>query len=191
MSSQTEICNSALISLAEETINTIDDDNLRSKSCKAKWEICRRTLLRMHPWNFATVRSSSLARSTTIPGFEYTYQYALPPDCLRVRKVDITEQYKVEGRYIITSAEEVFITYIKDETDTNVWDPAFTDAMTAKLAYELAYIFVREINATDYYQNLFNHKLKLAKQLDGSEDIPDALGRGISNTISARYRRGV
>jgi len=50
------ICNSALTLVATRKIVTIDDQSKEARECKANYDLCRRAVLRMHRWNFATTR---------------------------------------------------------------------------------------------------------------------------------------
>ena len=52
----TEICNNALTLIGARRIVTIHDPSKEGRVCHDNYDISRKALLRMHPWNFATMR---------------------------------------------------------------------------------------------------------------------------------------
>ena len=76
-------------------------------------------------------------------GNEYTYQYSLPVDpyCLKVIRmlgvVAKLQQYKIEGRKLLTDYNEVSIQYISRIADPNLFDSLFASAVALKLAQKM------------------------------------------------------
>lgn len=51
-----EACNAALIKLGEKTITSLSDDVRSAQILNARYDNVKKSLLRMHPWNFACKR---------------------------------------------------------------------------------------------------------------------------------------
>ena len=153
MSTQVEIVNLALTRLAVRHITTIDDASEPARQAKLVWGMIRQSVLRDHPWGFAS-KSVKLtaAEGVTVPGWSYVYLY--PSDCLKVTSLyseaDTTsaQNYKkmaISGAlgaddYIILACnvEGATIDYIADIDTPALFDSMFVDAFACRLAAELA-----------------------------------------------------
>ena len=187
MVSIVSICNSALLSLGAETINNFDEGSTEANACKAKWDITLNSLLRSYPWNFATTRNvQTLPREDLPEGWEFSYQYPLPYDCIRVVKVYKDPTYKLEGRNILSNCNECFIKYITNKKDISEWDPLFVDLMASRMTYELAYTLPRTGSMVDRSYKLYKTKWDEATSIDQSEDIPEDFGQFESSLITSR-----
>jgi hypothetical protein len=51
-----EICNNALTLIGTRRITALTDPSKEARACNDNYDICRKSLLRMHPWNFAMTR---------------------------------------------------------------------------------------------------------------------------------------
>jgi hypothetical protein len=118
---------------------------------------------------FAMSRSS-LAANAVAPAFGYVYSYALPTNCLRVIQLEEKSMvFKIEGRNLLTDESPARIIYVSQVTDPNQFDAMFTEALSARLAAELA-IAVSESNSL--YQNMmevYRMKITDARSIDGQE----------------------
>lgn len=186
MASIVEICNSALLSLGANTISALTEISTEAAACNAKWDLSRRALLRIHPWNFA-IKRQELARTVAGPEYRFKYKYALPADCIRVLTVYQTGEYKVEGRSILSDRESCKVKYVHDNTDPATWDALFSELMSAKMAVELAYTLPRARTMIDAMYSLYTEKLRDAKFVDSSEDIEDEIGPFDHSLIAVRY----
>ena len=141
MASVVDICNSALNLLGASTITTLTEDSKNARLCNQRYEPIRDRTFRSHAWNCLTKRVE-LAKDSASPVIEYTNQYTLPADCLRVLKVHngttdsiaSSIEYAVEGRKIKTDEGTVFLVYISLVTDPNIYDTFLTEALAAALA---------------------------------------------------------
>ncbi len=186
MSSVVEICNTALITLGANTINSLSESTTEAIACNANWDISRRSVMGLHPWNFAMKRTI-LAQETTTPVFHFDYQYPLPSDLLLLIKVDGDPDYKKESNRILTNKKTCSIKYVFDNTDTTTWAPLFVDVMVARLAYDLAYTIPRARTMIDVMYQLYNQKLQICKFADASEDISDTFGQFDDSLVGVRY----
>lgn len=175
-----DIINAALIKAGCDIVSSLNQPNSRNaRIAESIYDISRQEILRLHPWNFATERTA-LAALTDTPAFDYTYQYQLPADCLRVVRINIAEsEYKIEGRKLLTDDSTVNLIYIKDIEDTSLFDVMFRSTLIAKLAMEFCSSIRMDQTATNLLAQQFEMTLRKAKQIDGQEQTADQL---ISNT---------
>lgn len=78
------------------------------------------------------------------PDFEWTHQYHLPNDFIRLKKIDeddgtdqIDNRWEREGKRILTNYDTCNIKYIKEVTDPDDFDPLFTEVLILRLALKL------------------------------------------------------
>lgn len=178
MASVVGICNLALRLLGARRITALTDSTEEARACNDVYETLRDSLLRAHPWNFATVRAS-LAASTTAPAWGYEKSYPLPSDCLRVLSVDTTYQWEVEGRNIVTDeGAPLYMKYTSKEEDPNQFDSNFIKALAAYIALELAERLTQSNTKRQLAQNSFDLAMRNAKFTDAQESTPKTLEDG-------------
>ncbi len=131
----TDCCNDALQRVGATRILNIDDDSKSARQCKVAWDGCRRSELRDHRWCFA-IKRAVLAPDSTAPAFDFTYQFTLPSDCLRIlRPSDYALDWVVEGRKILTNSGNILnLRYIADIENPALWDSLFYDLMGVAVA---------------------------------------------------------
>lgn len=140
----TEICNMALGRIGANrlaytgTTETDLDANttLEAIQCNLNYEQTRNSLLRSHWWNFASARAN-LVLDTETPPFEWSYQFKLPDDYLRMRTVYDSILYTIEGNKFLTNDSEVSIRYIRKVTDVSEFDTLFVEVLVLRLALKL------------------------------------------------------
>ena len=100
-------------------------------------------LLRAHAWNFAT-RYAVLARQGA-PEHGYAFAYALPADCLRVLDARPGEdlrapgaRFSVVGTRLYCNCSPCNARYVARVADPALWPADFADAVTTRLAAEIA-----------------------------------------------------
>jgi hypothetical protein len=170
------ICNVALLSLGANPINDLTETSVEAVACNALWDNARRSAIASNNWSFARKRLE-LAQDTVKPVFEYSYQYTLPADLLKLVLVYQDTDYKIEGRSIITNKPNCLIKYVYDNTDVTTWTDPFIDAMSARMRLELAYTLTRSNTQIQTSSQLYQAKLQTARTMDGQSDIPDRLGQ--------------
>lgn len=143
MASKVEIANRALQQLGAKRITSLSEDSRNARAISAAYEPVKVAELRKHPWSFA-VKRVQLAASASNPIFERASQYPLPSDFLRLLPLDPEavqndEDWQIEGGSIITDdTGSLNVRYIANIDDPNTMDPMFREALSARLAYELA-----------------------------------------------------
>lgn len=171
--SEVLICNMALSLLGVNTITNLTTDTTKEAvTCSLFYDNVRKSLLRSHPWNFAIARSE-LAMLSSAPAFEFDYQYSLPADCLRALKLyNTNEEFKIEGRYLLTNSDTVKLMYIKDITDTSLFDANFVEMFSLALASVMAYGLTGTSKLNELANARYMQLKREAKQWDGQEGSP-------------------
>lgn len=186
MASQIEISNAALFQLGANTITSLADTSQEALAINTWWAVSRRALLRLHPWNFA-VKRQQLAQEVSTPLWEYDYKYTLPSDFIRLMEVKDDRDYKLEAGQILTNRTTCQIKYIFDVTDTTKWDGLFTDLMIARLAVDIAYAVTQDNGKRAEAVSLYREAQRVARAVDGQEDISDQIAPDDNSLKSVRY----
>ena len=177
VSSSVEICNLAIADLGGKTLTNITDDSKEGRFCNRRYANLRDSVLRAHPWNFATKRVE-LARSTTDPVFKYAYAHTLPSDFLRLlgTNEDSTDfEYKIENGVIASDAGSLKIKYIFRQENVNRYDSLFVEALAARIAAALSYPLTGDRNLSHSFWEEYKNKVSEAWSADGMEGSPDRL----------------
>ena len=188
MASVVDICNSALNLLGASTITALTDDSKNARLCNQRYEPIRNRIFRSHAWNCLTKRVQ-LAQDSAEPVVEYTYQYTLPSDCLRVLKIhtgttdsiESSIDYVVEGRKLKTNEGTIYLIYIGLDTDPNNYDTYLQEAISAGLAADIAYAITNNATLANNYLTTADERLREARFVDATEN---ALGTVESNEFT-------
>lgn len=174
MSSPVEICSNALILVGAQPISSLSETSDRAILMSNLYDQIRRATLRRHLWNFAMTRVL-LSPDVTPPAFEWTAQFTLPSDCLRVVSLgEIGEHpdYTIEGRKILSNDASVKLGYVRDEEDANVFDVMFCDALSANMAFAAAFPLTKSEALQKAMYQLYSEKITEARTIDGVETPP-------------------
>lgn len=170
---EVSICNSALIKIGAERILSLDDNTARAKLLKEIYPLVRDDLISSHPWNFATGRVA-LAALATAPLYEWSYNFQLPSDCLRVYGTDIDpDPWKVEEGKLLCNSGTVTIKYIKQVTDTAKFSAYFVETFACRLAAEIAYALTQSTTLKDSAEAKYERQLRVARSFDAQESMGD------------------
>lgn len=112
-----------------------------------------------------------------IPAFEWDFKHALPSDCLRCLEVNgseagdwISDEWLIEGRDLLTDAEEVNLVYVKSIGDVALTDPLFAQAFGLKLAVALSETIRGSTGKTGDLLQVYEAKTApLARRVDANE----------------------
>tara|TARA_Y100000996_G_scaffold323498_2_gene259550 strand:- start:2317 stop:2874 length:558 start_codon:yes stop_codon:yes gene_type:complete len=172
MASVTEIANMALLRVGAEPILSLTEDNGRARACNIAWPFARQHVLRSHSWNCATVRAT-LSPLTDAPTWEFATAYTVPPDSLHVMEVDTTTDWRVENGKILTDATGALnIRYIKDETETGLYDASLSMVMALRLAVEIAEKLTNNAVKREFLLQEYLQAVNDAMVDDGEEQSP-------------------
>lgn len=176
--SEVQICSNALLLLGDKPINSFDEDFDRAVIASNLWDNSRQAVLRSHPWNCAKARVA-LAPDTETPEFDWTYQFTLPANCLRVLFVGedgAPEDYVIEGRKILCDSNPLYLTYLYDNEDVASWDSMLVEAMQRYMAFSMAYPITKSATLRDSFFQEYSNLLKAARSVDGQEEPPETAG---------------
>ena len=177
MASVVDICNSALNLLGASTISALTDDTKNARLCNQRYEPIRSRIFRSHPWN-CLIKRVQLAKDSASPVIEYTNQYTLPSDCLRVLKIHngVTDsiksdmEYRIEGRKIKTNEGTIYLVYVAENTDPNIYDVYLQEAISHQLAADIAYAVTNNATLANQYMQRADDRLKEARFIDATEN---------------------
>lgn len=144
--SKIDICNMALAHLGQAPINSTTDQNERARRCEMFYSVALAKLLKCHPWRFAdTTATLAQVADNRLPP-PYNYAYVRPADALQINAVFSDVQHHTKfweasdntGRMLVTYEPVKYVNYTRSVTDTNLFDAAFTLALSWELAAQLA-----------------------------------------------------
>ncbi len=169
-SSETEICNTALVLCGAERIISLEDDTERARIVKEEYPKVRDEMLYAHPWNFA-VKRVALAELSETPAYKFTKYFQIPSDCSRVLEVvagtdTIEFDWEQEGSKIATDWDTLSMKYVARITDVAKYDPGFTTALAYMLANRISYSLVQSITLKEELFNESREKLAYARSFD-------------------------
>lgn len=175
MVSDVELCNRALIKVHGNLITSLTQDSEEATYCNALFNQIRDEVLRAHFWNFA-IKQETLQRKTDTPKFDFLYKYGLPPDYIRIYRLDQSRaRYKIKGNELHTDLAGLDIEYVSRVTDTTKFDAMFNTAFVLRMAAELAYPIAGSTERAQAILGEYGQFIKEAKRADGQEGTPDSL----------------
>lgn len=138
-----EICNNALGSIGESAITSLTDNTKAARACNRRWVSVRDSVLRSHEWACCSTDFSLVLSSTAPISPEWDYAYPLPSDFLRVIRVtndgaEVVDMWEIVGAELLCNEETpLVLRYVRRETNPVRYDPLLSDALAARLAWEL------------------------------------------------------
>lgn len=181
MNSKIQIVNQALVQLGERPIDDFDETKAAIVMATF-WPGSVDSVLRGHPWNFAT-RRQVLARIANAPPFGFGSAFVLPADCVRVLEVMATE-YKLEGRCILCDEHSLAVRYVSSAIPITEYDSIFCDALSLYLAWKGAYPITKSNSVAEACWTAYTQLLAQARTVDAQEEPPDDFGE--SSMINVR-----
>jgi hypothetical protein len=186
VTSEVQICNNALLRIGASTITSLTDGTTISNACNQAYSVARDALLRSHFWNFTLTRTS-LAADVTTPAFEFSTQYTLPADFIRIKTIhNQTSPYKIEQTKLLTNqSAPLNIIYIKQVTDVAKFDPLFVEALILLIVIKVGNRVAGDGFNVGPFQQELQQTLLRAQMVDAQDGSPDQLEMSFFN--DARY----
>ena len=187
MATEVSICSNALLMLGAQPINSLTENNDRARLCNSLFDTVRDDVLRSHFWNCATKRLA-LAPDVTAPAFDYSYQFTLPSDFIRLQQVGeygYESDYRQEGNKILCSESTLKIVYIYRNESVETWDVSLINAMQHAMAAKLAYPITQSASLSQVMDQQLNMFMKRARAVDGQDNPPETMGD--FPLLAARY----
>lgn len=176
MASDVEICNRALQKLGAKRILSLTDVGVPNAArCNASYELIRDQELRKRPWGFA-IKRVQLPADVAVPVFGYSNAFTLPTDCLRILPANTVTDWSVENGKILTNdGAPLDLRYIARIVDPNLFDVNFSEALAAKIAYELCEEITQSNAKQDRALNDYDNAIRDAWQLNAFEKVSEEL----------------
>lgn len=109
-----------------------------------------------------------------IPAFTWSYQHALPSDCLRVLRVGPEDlDHSVEGGYALVDSDSIELEYVYD-LDT-ITDPTFNEAFALYLAWTLCQMLTQSEQKREQLFAEFRQIMSRAKNIGATESTPEVV----------------
>ena len=174
-SSNIEIINRSLALLGVESITSISDNSKEASTSRLIFDDTRAAVFRSHPWN-CLIKRASLPKAVEKPVFAFSAAFDLPADFLRLISVEFPDvPYRVESGKILSQNDTMNIEYVALITDVTLYDVLLVDALTARLASDLAQPLMQSSTLAADLWELYEKKLKEARYVDAQENSQDTL----------------
>lgn len=141
--SAVDISNRALALLGSKAISSLDDNSVNAVACKLTYDPARRNLLEEYPWSFS-IKRAALAADVVKPDWGKENAFTLPADFLNLAEQypednDPFRDWQFEGGKIYANHDApLYIRYISDIIDPNLFTPLFCEAFASFMAWEMA-----------------------------------------------------
>ena len=199
-----QIANKALARLAADTVESEDNsiarittNSLEADLIRANFAIIRDTVLEDRVWSFSLRRVTLTTPAPVAPAFGFARRFVIPADALNVwrvfRRGDYNERllhtdpWILEDQHILTDLESVHVQYVARLDSSNIYKatPLFIDALSVRLAAELAIPLAE--NRTLYNDLLreYEHRLVQASAVDGNQATREILRANSLTNIRA------
>lgn len=176
MASQVEIVNLALNALGESDFILAMNENTKSaRLANLIWESSKRKVLEDHTWKFATKRIN-LSPLVATPAYEYDYQYQVPSDFIRIVEVSDSneplEDYETNESMILCNESIIYLKYIYDITNTELFTAGFANCFSIYLAHKMAYNITGNRSKESDLLQIYIQELRNAKDNDAASSTP-------------------
>ena len=187
--SNVAIANLALTKLGDLRILNLTDNTKPAREVNAVFDMARDYLQRRFSWRYC-IKRANLAADSGTPLWDWSYQYQIPTDCLRILQVgqwypspDLSDlistggqEYVLEGKYILSNqAGPLKLRYLSRVTDPVQFDTAFDMAFSAYLAYLVAEPLTASAEQKQMAYNDYRNAIKDAVIANAIENPPESL----------------
>lgn len=182
--SEVSICNAALLKLGAELISSLSQDTKTARLCLNAYGRLRNKVLEDHPWRFAT-KTQELSAIVGTPEMDWTYQFQLPADFLRMQRAeDWKQEFAILDGYLHANDNPIIIRYTCEETNTQKFSSGFAECLSWRIAAELAYALTNSSTIAELMYKGFEMDLKAARYSDAHKMSPQ--GPVVDNWIDVR-----
>lgn len=186
MPGKTDIANVALGLIGGNRITSFGQGTKNANLVNDLYDPLRLHLL-AYPWNFATQRIK-LAQLTEVPTFEFDHAYAIPSDWVYTISVHSSdaggstvfyrEEQLNDQNVLLSNEEQIFLRYVKDEEDPNLWSPNFRRAVSSALARDLSIPIANSNTLQARMEVRARRDLNKAQGTDSLTSFPELRPRG-------------
>lgn len=152
--------------MGADLISALTDNTRAAVVCNALYAYLRDEVLGESPWRFALKRLT-LNPNSTVPVFDYTYQYDIPSDCLRLLRTDDDSIVWIqEGNQILSNEPTLNMQYIYRNEDESSWDARFCEAFAWRIAMELSLAITGSIPMKQECEKSYKDALAQARAMN-------------------------
>ena len=188
--SDVDIANLSLDRLGVEPITDLSDNNSRAELMNRLYLPQLNSLLVETVWNFAMGRVQ-LTDTGIAPAFEYSNQYQLPTDFLKVHRIFDSNPgtstgnkhpydfpggqvyFEIESDKLLGNFEECFIVYVKAVTDVTKFSPDFVEAFYLRLAAAASYKLTQDKTLKDSLISEAEFYVRRAAAISAQQDYAE------------------
>lgn len=203
----TELCNQALILLGETPLTSLSDDlSDPAKICRNAYPTLRDGVLSSYPWRFGLKRAE-LSRDATTPyaAGRWRYSFLLPPDRLSggafaaFRTGDFHSPpfaaWSIIGDRLVTDSDRIWIEYPVQIGEAD-FPPYFVAFLVDALCARIAFAITDQQNTADAWQKKAHGAdpdatggSELQAQLSDAQQFPAQTfqGEDVFDLIAARF----
>jgi hypothetical protein len=189
----TAICNLALAKVGDIAILSLDDPTPEARFCKLFYEQTINELLRLHQWNWATT-FARLSQTTPSPDIAWQYAYLLPVDYGRIITFNAFSSamprptYQLGTGVLYTDESVAEISYVREITNSDEFDPMFVELIALKVGARLARPLAGSLDIEKTLLGEFSKSLNEARRIDASDNfMPRKQAWVESDLVRARW----
>jgi hypothetical protein len=178
VSSKVQIANRALQKCGvTQRLGTFEDNSQEGRAIRTCYDILKAAELQANVWTFA-VRRVQLSADTETPAFDYTYQFQLPADFLRLAPLrpkiaEAANDYQIEGRKLLTNSPGPIPLRIVSKTADEEWFHAmFVEGLAARVAFEICEELTQSSSKKDGLASEYVKFISMAKTQNAIEKGP-------------------
>jgi len=167
ITSNIQLISNALILLGDAPISSLDEPGAGAIAGANLYESSYRNLLSLHRWRFA-VKKAMLSKLSTAPLSEYSNQFQMPTDIIKLIRVDKGTDFDIFEDKIFSNYDDIIIDYVYrvDEGYLPAW---FVKTFEFFLAAQFAIPVTGNSTRAGEYLGMYTQQLKVAKHIDSSE----------------------
>ena len=166
------VCNEALLDLGQKVLaRKLEGEGLSPNEmvCAAKFPVSRRTVLKAHPWGFAT-RFQGVGCSPVPAVFDgFRFRFKRPAGCAMVLGVDKRLAFSVLGDWVYVRRPVWSVKYILDVVDLGQWSPDVRDVLVRRVAMDIAMAVCGAAGVVEEAERRYLVALGDAKRMDSAE----------------------
>ena len=167
MTTKVELANQALLMIGANSITSFEENTTTARRIRSVYDSSRKALLRLHPFQCATKRIK-LAPLSTQPEFEYSNQFQLPDDLIRIINTN-TEEYAVETDKLLSNSDQLNLVYVFDNKNEETYDSLFIECLVLYLASKITKATTGSQGTSDSYYMQCQELIKQAKAVQAQE----------------------
>lgn len=178
MTSAVSICSNALLMNGAQTISSFTDNTDRARQCSNLYPTVRDYVLSSHPWNCCSKRIQ-LNPDTDTPAFDWSFQFTLPDDFLRlisVGEAGYEDDFRIESGKVLMDNAVLNLRYVWKNYNEASYSGLLVMAITLSMRAVLAYPVSQNASLEQLITQTIQPILKQSRAIDSTEQPPETLG---------------